>query len=65
MRISVLTKMMSAAAILITTIILVSVIGLLSILSLVDKLNLIVGNDFPNYAYSRDAAVDIHHALQQ
>ena len=63
MRISVLTKMMSAAAILITTIIVVSVIGLMSILSLVNKLNVIVGEDFPNYAHARDAAVDIHQLL--
>ena len=63
MRISVLTKMMSAAAILITTIVVISVIGLMSILSLVDKLNVIVGEDFPNYAHARDAAVDIHQLL--
>jgi len=63
MRISVLTKMMSAALILVATIIAISVIGLMSILSLVDKLNVIVGEDFPNYAHIRDAAVDIHQLL--
>ena len=63
MRISILKKMMSAVAILIGTILLISVIGFLSIVSLVDRLNGIVGEDFPNYGYIRDAAVDIHQLL--
>lgn len=63
MRFTITKKMMSVLGIMASTLIIITVISLLSILSLIDRLNLIVGTDFPNYAYIRDAAVDIHQLL--
>lgn len=63
MRFSVKTKMMLAISILVLTIIVVSIIGFVSISSLINKLNLIVGQDFPNYSHARDALVDLHQLV--
>ncbi len=63
MRMTIFTKMTLALSTLVITIILVAGAGLYSIFALMNQMNNIVGNDFPNYAHIRDAAVDIHQLL--
>ena len=63
MKMTIFTKMILALSTLVITIILVALVGFFSISGLVNQMNNIVGNDFPNYAHIRDAAVDIHQLL--
>ena len=63
MRITIFAKMSLAMSTLIITILMVAAVGLMSIFALMNQMNEIVGNDFPNYAHIRDAAVDIHQLL--
>ena len=63
MRITIFMKMVLSISVLILTIFIITIMGLFSMNSSMERLNTIIGEDYPNYIYIRDATVDINQLL--
>ncbi|MEA3315428.1 MAG: methyl-accepting chemotaxis protein, partial [Campylobacterota bacterium] len=63
MRITIFMKMILSISVLILTIFIITFMGFFSMNSSMERLNTIIGEDYPNYIYIRDATVDINQLL--